>query len=224
MIDEPQIYLSVSVESVLSKFIQQARVALQQHRDEDQMAITQRALVEAIQEDVQLAQLARTLHLYSNQVTPEFEPIEDETPGEQVGNDDVKEAEKALEQVHEEEKRSDAITEAQASERLLSQAREENSTVFSTASVVEEDHVESSIESSEEQLLVGSDKEGHSTIAPQIINHNTITTVVEPPVVSEAPDQELASVYIHLPLPAANASNLARVCPSFSLPLPLFDC
>lgn len=54
-------YLAVSLESVLSKLIQQSRVVLEHH--EDPMAITKEAIEQAINQDASLSDLSNALSI-----------------------------------------------------------------------------------------------------------------------------------------------------------------
>eukprot|EP00026_Physarum_polycephalum_P004491 Phypoly_transcript_04512.p1 GENE.Phypoly_transcript_04512~~Phypoly_transcript_04512.p1 ORF type:complete len:601 (+),score=89.39 Phypoly_transcript_04512:308-2110(+) len=167
-----RIYLSVSIESVLSKFIQQAPAALQQHKDEDQMVITQRALVEAMQADSQLAQLAKALSLYTPQgnaaIDADFEPIEDETLEEEIETEDSIESLKTPE---------------------LSQATQEE-TVHTTENMAKEEKEEAN----EEFLEV---EKGSDDLATTELVNDELLPVEEPASVGEDLSQaseELSSI------------------------------
>jgi len=167
---EGRIYLSVSIESVLSKFIQQAPTALQHHKDEDQMVITQRALVEVMQVDPQLAQLTKALSLYTPregadlEAIPDFEPIEDETLEE--------EAEKAS---------TDILF---TPETPLSKATHEE-IVHTTEDIIKEEQEESNIGNSE--VLLESRKEGDDSTAMELVDEEPVIVNEEPVLVNEEP-------------------------------------
>lgn len=88
---EACIYLSVCVESVLSKLIHQGLNSLRKHIGEDQTVITRLALVEAITGDDQLSQLAKALNLYevtnSDDIGMDFEPILQDSFDEEESKD-----------------------------------------------------------------------------------------------------------------------------------------
>jgi hypothetical protein len=192
--DDAGIYLSVSIECALSKFIQQAQTTLLK-ATVDQMVITQHALLEAINVDPQLTMLAKALNLYSapedvHAQVSDFEPIEDDTPEDSIYSN-VKEPQEDVEVVHQEE-----------STVLVSQPVVEE-IADATESFVGKDKTESDIEEYKVPVVLGSDTESHDSPA------TTIPQVDSPTVAVSELNKQPQSVELHLP--AGSPSQVAMV-------------